>query len=77
MSKTFSLLLLFNNFCLLTIYTSYEGTPPQSDIPEELVEILKVNIAVNSSYSSKLLHVSEVMLYYVLYYVLSLFVGVW
>ena len=38
--------------------TRYEVTPKLSDMPEELVDALKVNIAVNSSYTSKLISVS-------------------
>ena len=39
--------------------SSYEGTPALKDLPEELVDILKINICVNSSYTSKLIAVSE------------------
>ena len=37
----------------------YEVIPQQSDLPDDLIEILKLNIAVNSSYTSKLVAVNE------------------
>ena len=50
------------SFCVIKKKTKkhsrYEGTPAIKDLPEELVEILKVNISVNSSYTSKLIPVS-------------------
>ena len=38
--------------------TKYDVTPRASDLPELLLETLKTNIAVNSSYTSKLINVS-------------------
>ena len=43
--------------------TSYEVTPKRSDLPDDLVNVLKLNIAVNSSYASKLLKV-HLYIYY-------------
>ncbi len=37
----------------------YDVTPPIADLPENLVEVLKLDIAVNSSYTSKLTVVGE------------------
>ena len=39
--------------------TKYDVTPPTSDLPEDLLEVLKLGIAVNSSYTSKLIVVSH------------------
>ena len=39
--------------------TKYDVTPPPSDLPENLVDILKLGIAINSSYTSKLIVVSH------------------
>ncbi len=39
--------------------THYDVTPPVADLPENLVDVLKLDIAVNSSYSSKLIVVGE------------------
>lgn len=39
--------------------SSYEVVPQQSDLPDDLIEILKLNIAVNSSYTSKLVEVNN------------------
>ena len=44
--------------------TSYEVTPKRSDLPDDLVNVLKLNIAVNSIYTSKLLKVLDVYIYY-------------
>ena len=38
---------------------SYNCTPAIKDLPEGLVDILKVNICINSSYTSKLIPVSD------------------
>ena len=38
--------------------TKYDVTPRASDLPELLLETLKTNVAVNSSYTSKLINVS-------------------
>ncbi len=37
--------------------TRYSVTPRTQDLPEELLDVLKINIAVNSSYTSQLLKV--------------------
>ena len=44
--------------------TRYEETPQQSDLPKDVVEALKLCIAVNSSYTSKLLSVNPLTLYF-------------
>ena len=44
----------------------YEVTPDPRDLPEKLVEVLKLNIAVNSSYTSKLVPVGGHQLEYTL-----------
>ena len=42
----------------------YEVTPKQSDLPKDLIKVLKLNIAINSSYTSKLIVVSKLMSHY-------------
>ena len=39
--------------------TRYEVTPKQSDLPDDLLDAMQHNIAVNSSYTSKLIAVSS------------------
>ena len=41
--------------------TKYDVTPAARDLPDSLLEVLKTDIAVNSSYTSKLLKVSDHM----------------
>ena len=36
--------------------------PELKDIPDELLELLKINISVNSSYTSKLVSVNNIMI---------------
>lgn len=52
---------------------SYEGTPSLKDLPEGIVELLKINICVNSSYTSKLISVSLYLIVVSAGYLLDVF----